>query len=226
MSHQCRYCSRTFVKESTLSNHVCERKRRFQQEREAGVQWGLQAYLMFYQTTQSTKKISYEDFVNSNYYTAFVRYGRHCHAIHCVNFRSYTEWLLKNNKKLDQWCTESLYLDWLHDYIKRENTNDALTRSLQNIVDYVVEVPGLKQCFQNYFRYANHNRICYHISTGRISPWVVYNCDSGQEFLQQLNEDQLSTVITFVDPDYWNKRFQDFPEDTTFARQVLKLSGL
>lgn len=226
MSYQCRYCNRSFVKESTLSNHVCERKRRFQQEREIGVQWGLQAYLMFYQTTQSSKKISYEDFVNSNYYTAFVRFGRHCHAIHCINFRAYTEWLLKSNRKLDQWCKESLYSEWLFDYLRRENTNDALERSLQSIIDYVAEVPGLKQCYYNYFRYANQNRICYHIITGRISPWIVYNCDSGQTFLQQLNEEQLNSIMSYVDPDYWQNRFTDLADDVIFARRILKLTGL
>ena len=67
----CKFCNKAFVKETTLTNHLCEKKRRHQQEKETGVQWGLQAYVMFYNSTQmSAKAKSYEDFCESSYYLA------------------------------------------------------------------------------------------------------------------------------------------------------------
>jgi len=50
--HKCRYCLREFVKESTLTSHVCEQKRRHQQQNEIGVQFGFKAYLRVYEITQ------------------------------------------------------------------------------------------------------------------------------------------------------------------------------
>ena len=41
----CKYCNKEFRKESTLAAHLCESKRRWQQEKETGVQLGLRAYL-------------------------------------------------------------------------------------------------------------------------------------------------------------------------------------
>lgn len=226
MTYQCQYCEKSFVKESTLTSHACERKRRFQQEREIGVQWGFRAYLIFCETTQITKTKTYENFVNSPYYTAFVRFGRHCHSIHCINFANFTHWLLKNNKKLDQWCREEFYAAWLFDYLRRESVKDALERSVETMIDYMHEHPEYKNGYRDYFRLVNENRICFHITTGRISMWAVYNCVSGQEFLERLNEDQIATVISFIDPDYWQSRFRDFPEDVQFTRRVLDLAGL
>ena len=226
MSHKCRYCGRSFVRETTLSSHVCERKRRFQQEREIGVQWGLRAYVLFYQTTQSGKARSYEDFVDSNYYTAFVRFGRHCHSIHCVNFANYTQWLLKNNKKIDHWCSDALYAEWLFDYLRRESVKDALERSMETMIDYMHEHPEYRNGYRDYFRLVNENRICYHLSTGRISMWAVYNCESGQEFLGRLTQDQITSIMTFIDPDFWQSKLRDFPDDVDFCRNVLKLAGL
>jgi hypothetical protein len=226
MSYECRYCHKKFVKETTLASHVCERKRRFQQEKEIGVQWGFRAYLIFYEFTQSGKSKTYEQFVDSPYYTAFVRFGRYCHSIYCVNLANFTLWLLKNNRKLDHWCRDDNYSEWLFDYVRRESVKDALERSLESMVEYAQEHPELRNGYRDYFRLANENRICYYLITGRISPWVVYNCDTGKEFLARLNEDQVSTVAHIIDPDFWKSRFRDLSDDVEFSRRVLGLAGL
>jgi len=226
MTYQCKYCKKSFTRETTLTSHVCERKRRFQQEREIGVQWGLQAYIIFYETTQNSTRKTYEQFVDSSYYTAFVRFGRHCHSIHCPNFANFTRWLLKNNHKLDRWCQERYYSEWLFDYLRREPVQDALDRSMSMIIEYMAEHPEYRNGYRDYFRLVNENRVCYHITSGRLSAWVVYNCTSGQEFLERLNQDQVANVMTHIDPDYWRARFRDFPEDVKFTREVLSTAGL
>jgi hypothetical protein len=72
-SFKCRYCGKEYRKESTLAAHLCQIKRRWQQEKEVGVQFGLQAYLRFFEMTQGSAKLkSYSDFVESPYYSAFV----------------------------------------------------------------------------------------------------------------------------------------------------------
>lgn len=210
-----------------MAAHQCEPKRRWQQEKETGVQWGLQAYLQFYQVTQgSAKNKSYADFVTSPYYTAFVRYGRHSVDIRNVNFHSYTAWLLKNNKKLDQWTHDKFYVEWLHEHLKKENVQDALERGLTEMQRYADSHPDLKNGFRDYFRYGNANRICHHISTGRISPWVVYNSDSGVGFLDQLSSEQVEIVIPWIDPDVWQRKFKDYPADVDWCKMVLKEAGL
>ena len=94
-TYKCRYCEKEFRKESSLAVHLCEAKRRWQQEREVGVQLGLKAYLRFYEITQGSAKLkSYVDFVKSPYYQAFVKWGRHMVAIRGVNPAAFLEWLL------------------------------------------------------------------------------------------------------------------------------------
>ena len=224
--YQCQYCEKNFRRESSLAVHLCEPKQRWQQENETGVQFGLRAYLQFYETTQGSAKLkSYEDFVNSSYYNAFVRYGRYLVAIRAINSTSFTAWLLKNNKKLDHWCKDSYYEEWLHDYIKREAPQDALERALKEMEEYASGTSGLAS-FSHYFRYGNSNRICHHITTGRVSPWIVYNCDSGIEWLGNLGQEHLVLVMPWVDPDFWNHKFRDYVADAEWCRHVLKEAGL
>ena len=227
MSFVCRYCKKGFVKETTLIAHMCESRRRHQQEKETGVQLGLKAYLRFYEISQgSAKSKTYDDFVGSPYYTAFVKFGRHLVGVRCVNTASFTDWLLKNNKKIDHWCKEALYLEWLHEYMKKEAVQDALERALKEMQDYADSEPKLQDNFNNYFRLGSVNRIVHHISNGRISPWIVYNCDSGVDFVGSLNEEQITIIMPWIDPDHWQRKFKDYLADTEWVKSVLAAAAL
>ena len=229
MSEQfnCKYCEKPFRKETTLLAHLCEAKRRYMQRDETGVQWGLKAYLRFYEFTQGSARLkSYEDFAKSPYYNAFVKFGRYCVNIRCINFITFTDWLLKNNKKLDHWCSDRLYSEWLLEYLRREATQDALERALKEMTEYAEARPELRNGFNDYFRYGNSNRICHHITTGRISPWILYNCGTGIAFLEELNEEQVQIVLPWIDPDFWQKRFKDYLADTEWVKDILQKAGL
>lgn len=225
--YKCRYCSKAFSKESTLTAHACEPKRRHQQQTETGVQLGLRAYLRFYETTQgSSKSKTYDDFASSPYYNAFVKFGRHLVGIRAIAPAGFIDWLLKNNKKLDYWCKDAFYDEWLREHLRRENYQDALERGIKEMQSYAEDHPELKNGFTDYFRYGNSNRICYHISTGRISPWVVFSCDSGTDFLASLSEEQMGIVMPWLDPDHWQRRFGDYTEDQRACREILAAAGL
>ena len=223
----CKYCQKEFRKESTLVAHLCESKRRWQQEKDVGVQLGMRAYLRFYELSQGSAKLkSYEDFVNSSYYIAFVKFGRYMVDIRAVNAAKFTDWLLKNNKKLDHWCKEILYLEWLADYIKREPVQDALERALKEMQEYADTSQTLAGDFSHYFLHGNGNRICHHISSGRVSPWIVYNSPSGVAFLDTLNQEQLQIVLPWIDPDFWQQKFKDYAADTEWVKDILQKAGL
>ena len=125
-----------------------------------------------------------------------------------------------------QWCKDTFYDEWLFDYLRRENYKDALERGIKEMEDYANEHTDLKNGFSDYFRYGSSNKICYHITTGRISPWVVLCCDSGIKFLESLNEEQLTMIFAWIDPDFWNSKFQSFVADQLDAREILSAAGL
>jgi hypothetical protein len=224
---KCKYCDKTYTKESTLLKHACEPKRRHLQQSETGVQFGFRSYLKFFELTQgSIKSKTYDDFAASSYYSAFVKFGRYLVSIKAINYASFTEWLLKGNKKLDFWCKDSLYDEWLVEYLRKESYQDALERGIKEMQDYADNNHDLRNGFMDYFKFGNTNRICHHITTGRISPWVVYNCDSGINFLENLDDSQMQMIIKYINPDFWNQKFQNHEQDRFNALDILKAAGL
>ena len=223
MSYKCRYCEKEFSKESTLAVHLCEQKRRWQQEKEVAVQLGLKAYLRFYEITQGSAKLkSYEDFVKSPYYNAFVKWGRHMVGIRGVNPTTFLEWLLKNNKKIDHWCKDSVYNEYLMDYLRVENVNDALARAMEFGIDWSEESGNPPE---DCLRYGNSNKMAYAVNTGRISPWVIYNSESGQKFLSELDNTQVAMIWPYIDADFWMRKFKDYPADQEYAKDILQKAG-
>ena len=54
----------------------------------------------------------------------------------------------------------------------------------------------------------------------------MYNCDSGIDFLDGLDQVLLAVVLPWIDPDYWTRRFQDYVADVEWCKHVLKEAGL
>lgn len=220
----CKHCKKEFRRESTLMAHLCEPKRRAMQEKETGVQFGLRAWLRFYEMTQGSAKLkTYADFTANSFYLAFVKFGRHIVEIRAVNPAAFIDFVIKENKKIDRWCDEAIYLEFLRQYMRKEQASDTLERGLYEMQGWADEN---NTDLTQYFRTANSNRICYHISNGRISPWIVYNCDSGVAFLETLSEEQINIILPWIDPDVWQRKFKDYVSDAEWMKQVLKDSGL
>jgi len=202
---------------------MCEPKRRFQEQDERGVQLGLHAYLKFYEMTQGSARLkTFEDFATSPYYRAFVKFGRYCVAVRAINPARFIEWLLKNNKKIDHWARDTMYTEYLIDHLRVENVNDALARAMENGIAWAEETGHpAEDCL----RYGNTNAMVYAVTTGRISAWILYNCDSGQKFLNELDATQIAMIWPYIDSEVWMKKFSDYVADQEYVREMLAKAG-
>ena len=223
MTFTCGYCDKTFARESSIEVHMCEPKRRRLQRDDRGVQLGLQAYVRFYETMQgSAKNKTFDDFETSSYYRAFVKFGHYCVNTRVINPERFMAWLLKQQKKIDKWCSDQIYTEYLVNYLTLEAVDDALARAMEYGLDWAEKTDNpAHDCL----RYGNANAICHAITAGRISPWVIYNSESGQKFLGELSPDQVTMIWISIDSDVWQKKFQTYPADQEYSKEMLKQAG-
>lgn len=223
MTFECGYCKKTFVKETSIAVHMCEPKRRRMAKDDRGVQLGFQAYVKFYEQAQGTARLkTFDDFCDSAYYKAFARFGRYCVDTHVINPGQYMSWLLKHSKKIDRWASDQLYTEYLTWYVTVEAVSDAVARAIEQSMRWQ-ENTGHPAA--DMLRYGNANALCYEITAGRISAWVIYNSASGQEFLNSLSSEQIGMIWPYIDSDIWQKRFHDYPADQAWVEDILNKAG-
>ena len=106
--------------------------------------------------------------------------------------------------------------------MQKETVNDALARAIEYSLDWSEKTAyPAHDCL----RYGSVNATCYDITTGRISAWVIYNSESGQKFLTELNAEQVAMIWPYIDTDIWQKKFADYPGDQEYAKEILTQAG-
>jgi len=219
----CDFCNKSFVREQSFMVHMCETKRRVSDKNKQANRIGYQCWLEFYKrNTNSRKPKSYLDFAKSSYYLAFVKFGSYCSEINAININRYMDWLLDNQVRVDAWCSDQVYTKYLMQYLKEEDSLDAIARSIETTIKLVENENILAgDCL----RYGNKNRICHVITTGRISPWMLYQSESGIEFLESLDEGQQRLIFDYINPELWALKFLRNKEQVKQVKELLKEAG-
>ena len=215
----CEFCGKKFARERTIAAHACEYKRRWLERELQGNRLGFQVWQQFYKrNTVNSKVRTYEEFIRSAYYTAFVKFGTYCHETKVINMPKFVDWLITNKVRLDTWNTDTVYTKFLLSYIKLEDAFSAIYRS----VEYCAELAANDNIQPNdVFRFGNVNKICYAITTGKISPWVLYQSESGNKFLDKLHPEEVKMVIDYINPEQWAIKFKRDPALAAEIKQVL-----
>ncbi len=216
----CEFCRRNFIKEGSLLKHICEYKHRWLEKDRRGNQIGFQCWLDFHKKHTATKKEkTYEDFIRSAYYIAFIKFGNYVVEINCINIPRYVDYLLKEKIKIDVWTSDSNYNLFLIDYLKTENPLDAIHRSVETCMKQAEEE---NMQLNDYLRYGNRNKICHLITSGRVSPWLLYQSESGMKFLDELNDDLVKIVYDYINPVQWAIKFKKEQDNVTEVKALLQ----
>ena len=216
----CVHCDKSFMKEKTLVAHMCERKRRALQRDEKRVQAGYMAFNRFWQLTQKAKKIkTYDEFADSSYYNAFVKFGSFLNNVDPLYPEKFVDWVIKSGVKLDHWCRDELYEKYLFETIKSEPVESAVQRSLQTMMEWADENRAV---FAHYFNYVSLNRAVHDILNGRISPWIILNTQSGYKMINTMSDEQLNMIAPAFDVPYWQRKFKDQPADVALVKEICK----
>jgi len=219
-SYKCEHCEKSFAKEKTLAVHVCEQKRRYLGRNEKHVQAGLLTYQRFYEINQKGRSNkTFDEFADSPYYTAFVKFGSFLVNTSPIYPERFIDFVVKSGVKLDHWCRDELYDQYVIDLIKIEPADGAVQRTIQSMMDWADKNSA---AWEHYFAYVNLNRATHDIKEGLISPWLLLNTRAGKEMLKKMNDEQLDIIAPYIDPQYWLRRFKSLPADTELVKDIVK----
>jgi len=220
---ECQYCGAQFKSERTIMVHVCEPKRRWMSKDEKYARLAFYAYGRFYELTQAVGNKSFEDFVKSKFYLGFTKFGMHIININAVNPEDFIDFVIRNSVKLDRWCSDSVYETYIQELNRKESADRAVERSILLMEKWGADYD---RPFSRFFKEVSKPLVIHYITSGRLSPWVIFNCDSGAELIDSLSDHELTIINEYLEPSFWTRKFETRREDVQFVKMILKKAGI
>jgi hypothetical protein len=203
---------------------MCSQKRRFVDKDLSHVRLGFRTYQKFYEMNmQNAKTKTYEEFATSKYYAGFVKFGRKMVNEELLEPENYAEYLIRESVKLSDWTKDSVYDIYLKQLIKKEPAQRGIVRSIKCMESWAVEKD--KQ-WHNYFREVSPQLAIHHIRGGKISPWLVFLSESGQNLWANFNEEQINLIKDIADPNFWRTIFLKNQEEVKLVQDIVEASNL
>ncbi len=220
--HTCEFCKRDYSSEKTLIAHACEKKRRWLWKDEKYATMGFRAYQLFYEVGMKYKKVkTQEDFIDSQYYSAFIKFGKHLVDINAIDPIGFTEFLIRTNVRLDDWTLPRPYEIWVRELGRKEHPDRALERNILLMEQWSRETG---EEWTDFFRKVNPQLATKWIKTGRLSPWLLFTV--GDELVERLSDEQLILVQELLEPGFWFKKFDTFEEEVRSIKFNLRSVGV
>jgi len=221
---ECKFCGTKFHRETTLTTHMCVKKRRHADINTAGSRFGFRAFQRFYELTVKAKKPkTQEEFINSQYYIDFVKFGNHIALLKPVHPDKFIDFVIMNSVKLKDWTKDAVYDIYIVDLIKKEPANSAAERTITEILDWCT---ANNVEFKDFFLKISANEAAYMIKTGKISPWILYLSSKGEILMDKFNEDHANMIGEIIDPGIWMKKFKNAEDDVDYIKNLLEQAGL
>ena len=222
--YTCVHCNKSFMKDKTLVAHMCERKRRALQKDEKRVQAGFMAFNRFWQLTQNSKKLkNYDEFADSSYYNAFVKFGSFINNVNPLYPDKFVDYVIKSGVKLDHWCRDELYEKYLFDMLKVEPVESAVQRTLQTMMEWG---DSHNANYAHYFSYVSLNKAVHDILNGKVSFWMILNSTPGKTMISNMSDEQLAMIAPVFDVLFWMKKFKQSPADVALVKEICDEVGI
>lgn len=224
--HGCEFCLREFHDEKNLINHSCEKKRRWFRRDEPANRLAFIAWSRFYELNDfngKKKQYSQIEFINSRYYVAFLKFGKHIIDINAIDPAKLIDFVLKNNLPIDKWTHDFVYEQYIRELTKKETPENASERMILLMQQWSMQTG---EPWQDFFRKINTNLAVQWIQSGRISPWLLYNLDSALDMIDRCTQEQQNMIKQFAPVGPWKLKFQKNKDSVEWIKNTMKEAGV
>jgi len=211
---------KAFTNERTLSNHMCIKKQRHLDKDSVASRMGLELFRRFYElnTAQKNSK-SIEEFINSKYYAAFIKFARHLMDLRPVDQARFVDYVFRNGVKDRDWCKDKIYEAYIVDLLAKEPADRGVERSIRTMDEWAKKH---EKPFNEFFMHVAPAEATHLVKMGKISPWVLYLAESADHLWDRLSDEQANIISSIIDPKIWMAKFQIKKDDCSFTRDILK----
>ena len=224
--HVCRFCNKKFVRETAFFSHACEKRKRWNAQDTRPAKIGFMAWLDFMKSISAVNRNAehtYEDFIHSRLYTAFVKFGDHMTQLNAVEPQGFINFLIKNNIKVKDWVKDYPYETYIRNKIAKETPNEAIERSLFLAEEWALDNDS---SMEKFFEEIDTARALYWITTGKISPWFIMASSKASRLLSRFTPEQAQMMNKYIDTALWKIKVSKYRKDFDNIKSVLRENNL
>lgn len=223
-TYKCSYCDKIYKTEKPFLNHICKQKRRYFEKDTKPARLAFAAYVKFNEVHYRGRTLpTYEKFMQSNLYEAFLRFGKYIVDINALSPSDFIDHMVRSQIPIDNWCRDSEYEKYVGNLAMKESPDRALERTCLLMREWALK-EGRDS--SDFFRMISPMLATSWIRSGRISPWVLLNCDSGVALIDQLTDEQMMVTASALNIKMWKGKFSRNMEEVLDIRAALKESGM
>lgn len=223
--YKCKFCKKEFKREKTLAVHMCPKKQRWVQRDERYVQIAFACWLQFMDITAHKKKngYTYEDFMNSSLYIGFIKHARNAMLLNILDIGDFTNFCIESGYKLQNWTKKYCYEAYMKQLTVKETPERAITRSMKIMERWAED--NSKDII-TFFTDISPNEAVYMITSGKISPWMIFCSSKSSHLLERFSPEQMGMINEFVDFGRWKIRINKYREEYDHISIVLAEAGI
>lgn len=213
------------MRETSLIKHLCKAKKRYLERDRQDVRFGFIAYRIFYDIHYRNRKtpVSPDHFRDSSAYDAFVRFGKYVVDVNAIAPEEFIRYVAQSKISVDKWCSDRLYMEYVRNLNKVEDSTRAIERTLL-LAESWANQEGKE--IKDFFREISPGRALQWLMSGRISPWIIFNSESGKELLSRFSDEQMTLLSKAIDMKFWKKKFLENISDVHNIQEFLSSEGI
>ncbi len=221
--YKCSFCGKSYVKEQYYLKHRCKEMQRHE---EFKTPIG-QAAWRFYQRWLALNKrkiITAEGFLESHFYTAFVKYARFVKEMRLPDPDRFI-WLMVNKKySPNVWTEDTVYRSYL-EFLDLQG--DPMDRAADTIKS-MKRLAGDKECeIAQIFDNMTAPELYHHLYTRELSPWLLFHSGRFWHFYKtKTNTADRAMIDTLIRLDFWKSQFAKHPKVHNDLKNMVKRLNL
>ena len=219
---ECQFCQKGYTNEKNFVAHVCQQKKRHYEKDTKPALLAFHAFSLFMRLNYRSDT-TYEKFAKSSLYDALLKFGKYIIDVDAISPKDYIEFMIKSTVPIDKWCRDAEYERYVRNHTMKETPMRAFERTAMLMEEWGVIH---KSDWRKFFSDIAPALAVQWIRSGRISPWVILNCQTGQRLLRSFTNEQLELVSEALNTRLWQGKFSRFPDEVRDIQNALRSEGL
>lgn len=223
-SYQCKYCNKTYKKESTVLSHKCVNRDRYESRNTRQMDEAYRLWFNFMQINKFPIKKSEEPFmvfIKSSLFNTFYKFADYTINTYILDKDDFINDLFAEGVSYYDWESYKTKKSWVIKQTRRESPRNAIERAIVAMQEWS-SLTG--NDWTDFFNYATSERVILWVESGKLSPWIFYIFDkeTGDKLLSKFSNSDFDYIAEYIDPRAWQPLQIRYKKDVEEIRKILK----